>query len=122
MMLDMKRTFDEVVATQTMIDRTAERFTLQPKRLIADTAYGTGKFLGWLVKERRITPHIPVWDKSKREDGTFSRDDFVFDKTQNLYVCPAGKQLTTTGRINKQDGVRYLASLTDCRTCPLKAQ
>src|SRR6202035_5455026 len=44
------RTYDEVAATQTMLDRTQERFDLKPKRLAADTAYGTGKFLGWLVK------------------------------------------------------------------------
>jgi hypothetical protein len=50
------------------------------------------------VKEKRITPHIPVWDKSRRDDGTFSRDDFAFDKNRNLYVCPAGSTLTTTGR------------------------
>jgi SAM-dependent methyltransferase len=49
------RTYDEVAATRTMIDRTARCFDLKPKRLIADTAYGTGKFLGWLVKEKRIT-------------------------------------------------------------------
>lgn len=116
------RTFDEVVATQVMIDRTAERFDLKPKRLIADTAYGTGKFLGWLVKQRRIIPHIPVWDKSKRDDGTFSREDFTFDKMRNLYVCPAGKTLTTTGRPSKDDEIRYGASLTDCRACPLKPQ
>src|SRR4029079_17306706 len=70
------RTYDEVAATQTMIDRTQTCFDLKPKRLLADTAYGTGKFLGWLVKEKRITPHIPVWDKSTRDDGTFSRSDF----------------------------------------------
>jgi hypothetical protein len=47
------RTYDEVVATQTMLDRAQERFDLKPKRLAADTAYGTGKFLGWLVKTRK---------------------------------------------------------------------
>lgn len=114
------RTYDEIDATRTMIDRTEARFDLKPKRLIADTAYGIGRFLGWLVKEKRITPHIPVWDKSRRDDGTFSRDDFTFDRKQNLYVCPAGKALTTTGRPNTEDGVRYAASITDCRACPLK--
>jgi transposase len=116
------RTYDEIDATRTMLDRTEARFDLKPKRLIADTAYGIGRFLGWLVKEKRITPHIPVWDKSRRDDGTFSRDDFTFDKKRRLYVCPAGKTLTTTGRANKEDGIRYAASLTDCRACPSKAQ
>ena len=64
------RTYDEVAATQTMLDRTEERFNLKPKRLAADTAYGTGKFLGWLVKKKKIIPHIPVWEKSDRRDGT----------------------------------------------------
>src|SRR6185503_12239321 len=60
------RTYDEVAATRTMIERTEACFALKPKRLAADTAYGTGAFLGWLVKEKQISPHIPVWDKSRR--------------------------------------------------------
>lgn len=103
-----------------MVNRTETRFDLKPKRLIADTAYGIGRFLGWLVKEKRITPHIPVWDKSKREDGTFSREDFNFDRKRNLYICPAGNPMTTTGRPNKEDGIRYVASLIHCSVCPLK--
>jgi hypothetical protein len=114
------RTFDEVAATRVMIDRTEGTFDLKPKRLIADTAYGTGRFLGWLVKQKAITPHIPVWDKSTRKDGTFSRFDFTFDKRRNLYICPAGKALTTTGRAAADNGIRYLAAVPDCRACPLK--
>jgi hypothetical protein len=48
---------------------------LGPKRLAAGTAYGTGRFLVWLVG-RGIAPHIPVRDASERDDGTFSRCDF----------------------------------------------
>ena len=72
------RTYDEVASAKTMITRTEERLGLKPERLAADTAYGTGKFLGWVI-ETGIKPHIPVWDKSSREDGTFSRADFTFD-------------------------------------------
>jgi hypothetical protein len=114
------RTFDEVTATRVMINRAEGMFDLKPKRLIADTAYGTGRFLGWLVKEKAITPHIPVWDKSTRKDGTFSRFDFTFDKRRNLYICPASKTLTTTGRVAADNGIRYLAAVPDCRACPLK--
>jgi transposase len=115
------RTYDEVAATRTMIERTEARFDLKPKRLAADTAYGTGAFLGWLVKEKRITPHIPVWDKSQRDDGTFSRSDFSFDKARDVYTCPAGKTLTTTGSISTDHAIRYRAALGDCRVCALKA-
>jgi transposase len=115
------RTYDEVAATKTMLTRTEERLGLKAKRLVADTAYGTGKFLGWLI-QTGITPHIPVWDKSSREDGTFSRADFTFDNDRNVYVCPAGQLLTTTGSIGADHVVRYLALKRDCQACPLKPQ
>ena len=113
------RTYDEVAATKTMIERTDEQLGLKPKRLIADTAYGTGKFLGWLI-DAEITPHIPVWDKSQRDDGTFSRADFKFDHEHDVYVCPADKLLATTGRVHDGRTVLYRARTRDCGPCPLK--
>jgi transposase len=113
------RTYDEVSATKTMIERTEHRFNMKPKRLAADTAYGIDRFLGWLVK-KRIMPHIPVWNRSERDDGTFSRADFTFDKKRNIYVCPAAKTLTTTGNFSTDQGLRYIASVPDCRSCALK--
>jgi hypothetical protein len=68
-----------------MIERVAHRFGLQPRRLAGDTAYGAVGLLKWLV-DRQITPHIPVWDKSARPDGTFSRADFVFDQEHKATV------------------------------------
>ncbi len=115
------RTYDEVEATKTMIERTEARFDLSPKRLIADTAYGTGKFLGWLVKQKQIAPHIPVWDKSEREDGIFSRSDFIWDKKRGVYICPNGKLLRTTGTVHDGNTLRYRASKRDCNACPLRA-
>ncbi len=115
------RTYDEVAATKPMLERTEKIFGLKPKHLIADTAYGTGKFLGWLIGAG-VTPHIPVWDKSAREDGTFSRADFKFDKDRNIYICPTGKLLKTTGRILSGDMLRYTASTRDCGPCPLKSK
>lgn len=115
------RTYDEVAAARTMIERTEQRMGLKPQRLAADTAYGTGKFLGWLVGAG-IAPQIPVWDKSAREDGTFSRSDFTFDRERNVYVCPAGKVLKTTGKVGDDHMLRYLASKRDCDACPLRPQ
>jgi hypothetical protein len=108
----------EVGAAKTMIERTEERFDIKPKRLAADTAYGWGAILNWLVNDKDIAPQIPVIDKSKHNDGTFSREDFTFDEERNVYVCPAGKLLTTTGTaIDDGETLRYLASTSDCRVC-----
>jgi len=78
----------EVGAAKTMIERTEQRFDIKPAYLAADTAYGSAETLNWLVNDKKIEPHIPVIDKSRREDGTFSRADFVFDKERDVYVCP----------------------------------
>jgi len=102
-----------------MLDRTERCFGIKPKRLAADTAYGTGRFLGWLVG-RRIAPHIPVRDASERADGTFSRSDFRWDRRRNVYVCPNKKVLHTTGTVYDGTSLRYRASKFDCDVCPLK--
>jgi len=111
---------DEVNATRTMIDRTEERFKLKPNRLIGDTAYGTAEMLEWMVEEKAITPHVPVWDKSGRTDGSFSRTDFIFDDKANEYCCPQGKPLRTTGRVTVDNTRLYRASYYDCINCPDK--
>ena len=108
-----------VDATETMIERTEERFVLKPDHVAGDTAYGTGAMLGALIA-RDITPHIPVRDKSKRVDGTLSRDDFGFDHQRDVYVCPGGKTLATTGRAHDGKTLLYRASTRDCAPCRLK--
>ena len=113
----------EVGAAKTMIERTEQRFDIKPERLAADTAYGSGANLDWLVNDAKIAPHIPVIDKSKRDDGTFSREDFTFDKERNVYICPADKVLSTTGNLSTDSETLYYRAKTgDCRNCPLKSQ
>jgi transposase len=110
----------EVGASRTMIERTEATFGIKPQWLAADTAYGSAANLDWLVNEQKVAPYIPVIDKSQRGDGTFSREEFIFDKDRNIYICPANKALTTTGRLYLDHKFRYRASVPGCRACPLK--
>jgi len=55
----------EVDSTKVMIDRVEERFGIKPKRLIGDTAYGTAEMLAWMVEDKGIEPHVPVWEKGE---------------------------------------------------------
>ena len=96
----------EVLAAKRMIERSMERFDLYPAKLMGDSAYGSAEMLGWLVYEHGIEPHVTVFDKSARQDGTFSRDDFIYDHAGDVYLCPGG--LTTTGSgINDGATLRY---------------
>lgn len=110
--------------------RAADRHGLWPRKLIGDTGYGSAGMLAWLVHERGIEPHVPVFDKSARSDGAFERSDFTFDHEDDSYICPAGRRLRPRNRNftsprpeADQDGfIRYRARQQDCSNCALKRQ
>jgi transposase len=118
----------EVTAQRVMLDRTQQRFGIWPERLAADTGYGSAENLAWLVHEKGIEPHIPVFEKSARTDGVFSKSDFTFDHKRDAYICPGGKELkryrrsfaTPRDSIGADGMMRYRATTSDCGTCSLK--
>ncbi len=117
----------EVWSTKTMIEGVKDRFGIEAKKLIGDTAYGTAEFLGWMVNEANIEPHVPVFDKGENKNGVFGRSDFVYDEESDSYTCPNGKQLLRARRnykvprpIPKDGFLRYRAGKADCAACPMK--
>ena len=112
----------EVDVTKTLLERVEQRLGLRPQKLIGDTAYGAAPMLGWLVDEKSIAPHVPVWDKSRRKDDTFSVGDFVWQPENDAYQCPAGKLLSSRQRhfkerptkVTKANTIIYRASPSDC--------
>ena len=120
----------EVWSTKTMIERVKDRFGLETKKLIGDTAYGTAEFLAWMVNEADIEPHVPVWDRGEGKDGRFGRSDFIYDEQTDSYTCPNGKQLLRSRRhytkprasLPKSGFINYRSSKHDCSGCALKQQ
>jgi transposase len=115
----------EVGASQTMIERTEATFDLKPDWLVADTAYGSAPNLHFLVDKKNIAPHVPVIDKSKRDDGTFSREDFMYDEAHDCYICRSGKVLPRSSGARGSRGddmISYFSRVADCRACPLKSK
>jgi transposase len=111
----------EVLAAKRMLQRARDRFDLRPSRLIGDSAYGSAEMVGWLVDQQRIEPHVTVFDKSARTDGTFSREEFTYDPQRDIYICPGNKLLSTTGTlVNDRTTILYRASKPDCQSCALK--
>ncbi len=111
-------------------ERCATQFDLTPERLIGDTAYGTAPMLAWMVEEKDIEPHVPVWDKTERKDDSLSSNDFHWNQDANEYRCPADKPLRSEwraftqqrSRVTKANTIIYRSSQTDCATCSLKAK
>jgi hypothetical protein len=120
----------EVTSTQTMIDRVEQNLDMKPKRLIADTGYGSAAMLDWLVEQKQIEPHIPVWERSEVKPGIYSRSDFIWDNEANCYHCPGGNRLQSRRRpfkkarspVTKAQTIIYRSSQPECRTCQLKPQ
>ena len=83
----------EVESTKTMIDRVEAQFDIKPERLIGDTAYGAAPMLAWMVEEKNIEPHVPVWDKTERKNDSFSSNDFRWNEETEEYCCPAGNAM-----------------------------
>ena len=118
----------EVEATRTMIDRVEDKFDMKPERLVGDTNYGSATLLNWLVNEKQIEPHAPVWDKTERHDGTLSSSEFEWDEQTAEYRCPEGKVLRSNWRpfknprshITKSETICYRSSKHDCAACPMK--
>jgi len=120
----------EVQTTRTMIERIESNHGIAPKRLMGDTAYGSAENLGYLVDEKNIEPHVPVWDKSKRKDNTLSSGDFTWKVDDDEYRCPEGKPLRRRSRqykhikavITKANTIIYRSKVADCKDCPLKSK
>jgi transposase len=121
---------EENDATKTMIDRVEQRFDLKPKRLIGDTAYGTAAMLHWLVDEKQIEPHVPVWDHTQRMEEMLSSSDFQWNEQRNEYRCPQGYALRSDWRvftnprthITKDDTILYKSRQSECAACPMKSR
>ncbi len=82
-----------------------------------------------MVNDKGIAPHVPVWDKTQRDDGTLSSSDFQWDEQADEYRCPQGNVLRKQRRtfknlrihITKAGTIIYRASQSDCANCPMKA-
>ena len=118
----------EVDSTKAMVDRVEQRFGMKPRRLVGDTAYGTAEMLSWMVNEKHIAPHVPVWDRTQRKDGSLSASEFLWDAQANEYRCPQGFALRSERRnftqprdhVTKADTVIYRSNQHDCAGWPLK--
>ena len=120
----------EVESTKRMIERVEATFALKPERLIGDMAYGTAAMLAWMVEDKRIEPHVPVWDKTQRTDESLSSSDFQWNAEADEYRCPQGHPLRSQWRafrnprnhITRADTIIYRSSQSACKAFPLKTR
>jgi transposase len=115
------RLSQESVAARDMLTRFHQQQGRYPQSLAADTTYGNGEMLNWLV-EREITPYIRVKECPLGKSKLYGIEKFTYDPEVNRYICPQGKQLTYVG-INARNRTHlYASTLKRCRDCPQKQE
>ena len=116
------RMSQETVAAQDMIARFAQRRGREPESVAADTTYGNGEFLQWLL-DRSITPYMRTRDSIHRKNNPFyGPERFTYLPESNRYLCPAGEQLHYVGLNVRNRAHAYIGSGKRCGACSQKAQ
>ncbi len=96
------------------------RWQLRPKRVIADTTYGTIDNIRALEGEEGIRAYVPLpdWEHQRPYYGPAQ---FIYDGERDRYVCPQGTPLRPFRRSYTQERVQYRAKAAICNACPVKA-
>jgi len=116
------RMSQETVAAQDMLTRFAQWQGRAPESVTADTTYGNGGFLQWLV-DRNITPYMRTRDSIHRKRSPFyGPEHFTYQPESNSYLCPAGQQLNYGGHSVRNRTNVYIGTRKRCGECALKPQ
>lgn len=104
--------------------RAKKLFGNKPLEVLADKGYYNARDLKKCVK-KYITPYV---SKQVYANGTgdrdFYADKFQYDKEKDIYICPAGQELTR-GRTRKKKGqiVGYdYFNYDACKNCDMKSR
>ena len=111
----------ETVAAQDMLTRFTQWQGRTPESLAADTTYGNGEFLHWLVDRRSLLICEPATASTERTAPSTAPSGLLISPKQR-YLCPAGQQLNYGGRNMRNRTYAYIGTRKSCGGCPLKAQ
>lgn len=113
----------DVMENQPFLDqfrRTLFRRKLHPKRVIADTTYGTADIIG-AIEGQGIHVYTPLPDRD-RPHPYFPASSFSYDAERDVYVCPQGELLRLRWIDDKRQLKQYRARPAACRDCPLRGR
>ncbi|MGX1186564.1 hypothetical protein AB7M29_004243 [Pseudomonas sp. F-14 TE3623] len=49
--------------------------------------------LAWMLEEKNVEQHRLVWEKTERNNGSLSSNNFHWNEEAEEYRCPAGNAL-----------------------------
>ena len=101
----------------------------QPKKAIADSAYGSEENYAYLEREG-ITAYVKYntfhqESKPRRKPKPFAAEEMPYDETQDTFTCPGGQLLRYKAThhhrsANGFESERRVYECADCSQCPFK--
>ena len=117
------------IADQGLLARIAtkakEALEVEGLAVVGDGGY----FEGTSIKECEeagITTYVPVEEADgSTSRGVFPRSQFYYDQEKDLFICPAGKELTVITEVQRKNGKAMptrIYGTKACQACSLRAQ
>lgn len=116
---------DQVLLPE-MAQRAKEELGVEELTVVADGGYFSHEAIK-ACEDENITAFVPIREgKDAERQGIFSREEFEYDETRDVYICPAGQQMQRTSTSVRKDTrfkkEFYLYTTKACGLCPMKAQ
>ena len=112
----------DVMENAPMLDqlrRIQFRWRLRPRRVVADTTYGTAENIGAL-EAAGIRAYVPLPDFEARTPY-YGTGHFTYEPADDIFRCPAGQPLRRRKAKHTEGVVVYRAEAETCNACALKA-
>ena len=104
-----------------MAEQARDALDAETIEVLADKGYFNGEEIA-ACEEAGIAAYVPKPATSNsRAHGRFDKDDFIYDRENDLYVCPAGQHLTY--RMSREEKGRVIRTywINSCQTCLLRS-
>lgn len=105
-----------------LVDDAITRLDRPPEVVCADAAYGSGSNAAAMESRgiRFVSPPRKAFNY--RGDKLYTVEDFEYNESEDVFVCPAGKRLKYVYTEKKRGRRIYRTRRSNCRDCRLKSE
>ena len=120
--------------TGTLIDYLEsfkERYGIKSKEVVADAGYGSEQNYNYML-ENEMVPYVKYnyfhkEQKRKQRNNPYLQQNLLYDKEQDVFICPNNKKLIHTDTYTRTTELGYESKVDkyeceDCSDCPLKKE
>lgn len=102
------------------LEKSTENLGKKPKSSCTDSGYNSSEDLSQIYKDIKLI--VPSKQQAQEEKGQyvpkpFDKEQFIYDRQADEYICPEGKRLKYQGVDQRKQSKKYQASAQDCRNC-----